>query len=62
MPAVDYHLPDGLSWEELTVVLRMAVASEQASGLDITIFNPALDPDGRVARSLVDALVAGLTA
>jgi arginase len=40
----------------------MAVASEQASGLDITIFNPALDPDGRVARSLVDALVAGLTA
>jgi arginase len=61
MPAVDYHLPDGLTWEELTSVLRTAVASDQATGLDITIFNPTLDPDGRVARSLVDALVAALT-
>jgi arginase family enzyme len=61
MPAVDYHLPDGLTWEELTAVLRTEIASEQATGLDITIFNPALDPDGRVARSLVDALVTGLT-
>ena len=60
MPAVDYHLPDGLSWEELTAVLRTAVASNHATGLDITIFNPTLDPDGRVARALVDALVAGL--
>lgn len=61
MPAVDYHLPDGLTWEELTTVLRTAVASDHATGLDITIFNPTLDPDGGVARSLVDALVAGLT-
>jgi arginase len=60
MPAVDYRLPDGLTWEELIAVLRTAVASEQATGLDLTIFNPTLDPDGRVARSLVDALVAGL--
>jgi arginase len=60
MPAVDYHLPDGLTWEELTAVLRTAVASDHATGLDITIFNPTLDPDGRVARALVDALVAGL--
>ena len=61
MPAVDYHLPGGLTWAELTAVLRTAVASEQATGLDITIFNPTLDPDGRVSRTLVDALVAGLT-
>jgi arginase len=61
MPAVDYRLPDGLTWEELTAVLRTAVASEQATGLDITIFNPTLDPDGRVAGSLVDVLVAALT-
>ena len=61
MPAVDYHLPDGLTWEELIAVLRTAVASNHATGLDITIFNPTLDPDGGVARSLVDALVAGLT-
>jgi arginase len=61
MPAVDYRLPDGLTWEELTAVLRTAVASDHATGLDITIFNPTLDPTGRVARSLVDVLVAGLT-
>ena len=61
MPAVDYRLPDGLTWEELTAVLRTAVVSGHATGLDITIFNPTLDPDGRVARSLVDALVASLT-
>jgi arginase len=61
MPAVDYHLPDGLTWEDLIAVLRTAAASDHATGLDITIFNPTLDPDGRVARSLVDALVAALT-
>jgi arginase len=61
MPAVDYHLPEGLTWEELIAVLRTAVASDHATGLDLTIFNPTLDPDGRVARSLVDVLVAALT-
>jgi arginase len=61
MPAVDYRLPDGLSWDELTAVLAMAVASDHAVGFDVTIFNPTLDPDGRIARALVDALVAGLS-
>ncbi|MGH2996000.1 MAG: arginase family protein [Gaiellaceae bacterium] len=61
MPAVDYRLPDGLSWDELTAVLRVAVASDRAVGLEITIFNPTLDADGRIALALVDALVAGLS-
>jgi arginase len=60
MPAVDYRMPEGLSWEESSDVLRVAVASPNAIGLDITIFNPTLDGDGRIARSLVDTLVAGL--
>jgi arginase len=60
MPAVDYRLPDGLSWDELSAVLRLAMASPRAVGLEITIFNPTLDPDGRIALHLVDALVAGL--
>jgi arginase len=59
MPAVDYRLPDGLSWAELSGLLRAAVP--RAVGLEITIFNPTLDPDGRIARSLVEALVAGLS-
>jgi arginase len=61
MPAVDYRLPDGLSWDELTAVLRRVVASDRAVGLDVTIFNPTLDPDGQIAASLVDSLVTGLS-
>ena len=42
-------------------VLRTALSGGGAVGLDIAIFNPSLDPGGRVAHRLVDALVAGLT-
>ncbi len=61
MPAVDYRLPDGLSWAQLKTVLRAAVLSRHAVGLDVTIFTPLLDTGDRLARSLVDALVAGLS-
>jgi arginase len=61
MPAVDYRLPDGLSWDELTALLRAVVASECAAGLDVTIFNPTLDPDGQIASALADSLVTGLS-
>jgi arginase len=61
MPAVDYRIPDGLSWDELTAVLSVAVASDRATGLEVTIFNPTLDADGRIAHALVDALVGGLS-
>jgi arginase len=60
MPAADYRLPGGLRWGELSAVLRAAVASPRAVGLEITIFNPTLDADGRIAHGLVDALVEGL--
>jgi arginase len=62
MPAVDYRLPDGLSWDELTAVVRTAAASDAAVGLEVTIFNPTLDPDGRIAARLVECLVAALAA
>jgi arginase len=62
MPAVDYRMPGGLSWEGLTTTLHTAVASRRAVGLEITIFNPRLDPNGSVARNLVAAVVAGLAA
>jgi arginase len=61
MPAVDYRLPDGLTWDELATVLRAAVATGHVAGLDIAIFNPTLDRDGRIAAALVDTLVAELT-
>ena len=60
MPAVDYRLPGGLSWVELETVLRMAVDSGRVIGVEITIFNPTLDPDGSIAEALVTCLVRGL--
>ena len=56
MPAVDYRLPGGLSWKELTTVLRVAIESRRAVGLELTIYNPTLDPSGEGARRLVSAV------
>jgi arginase len=60
MPAVDYRLPGGLSWNELETVIRVAIGSGDALGLEVTIFNPALDADGAIARALVARLVRAL--
>jgi arginase len=60
MPAVDYRLPGGLRWDELETVLQATVASGRVRGVEVTIFNPTLDPDGSVAAALVASLVAGL--
>ncbi len=60
MPAVDYRLPDGLSPAELSALLRTLLTSGRAVGMTITIFNPALDPDGAIARRFVASLLAGL--
>ena len=61
MPAVDYRLPGGLSWTELDTVIRAAMATGHVVGLEITIFNPALDTDGSIARTLVSSLVGALS-
>lgn len=60
MPAVDYRMPGGLTWDELTSTLRAAIASGQVIGITITIFNPRLDADGALAMRLVQALARGL--
>ena len=60
MPAVDYRMPQGLSWNELSACLGTALASRRAIGLEVTIYNPRLDPGLAGGRGLVDALVDGL--
>jgi arginase len=60
MPAVDYRLPGGLKWDELSATLRVLVTTGRAVGINVGIFNPTLDEDGSIARSLVSCLVAGL--
>lgn len=60
MPAVDYRLPDGLSWAEAGSLLNLALATGLVVGMDVTIFNPRLDADGSIAQSLVDLLARAL--
>ena len=60
MPAVDYRLPGGLRWDELSATLRVLMTTGQAVGVNVGIFNPALDADGSIARGLVSCLVTGL--
>jgi arginase len=56
MPAVDYRIPDGLSWQELNLTLKLALASGKAVGLELTIYNPRLDPGGVAGRRLAQLL------
>lgn len=60
MPAVDYRMPNGLSWGELVACLKTAISSGRAIGMQVTIYNPKLDPELSAGRSLVDALIEGL--
>ncbi|WP_119299936.1 arginase family protein [Dongia deserti] len=60
MPAVGYRIPDGLSWEDLETILRAAMRSGRAAGINITIFEPPQDKDGSIARALVDSLARAL--
>lgn len=61
MPAVDYRLPDGLTWDELRITLRHALDSGRAVGLEVAIYNPNLDADGAAGRGLATTLVQSLT-
>ncbi|HEU4945622.1 MAG TPA: arginase family protein [Kribbella sp.] len=61
MPAVDSPDPGGLDHAQLRELLRPILASPKCAGVDIGIFDPDLDPDGRLAAELTDTLVAVLT-
>jgi arginase len=59
MPAVDSPDPGGLGHDELAALLTPLVASPCCVGLDVTVLDPDLDPDGGLALDLTDTL-AGL--
>jgi arginase len=56
MPAVDYRMPGGLDWDELAELIRPLTTSPALIGMDVTILNPTLDPDGRYAERTVEWL------
>lgn len=60
MPAVDFRVPGGLSFDDLGTALGVTLGSGKAVGLQITIYNPRLDEDGSAGRGLADMLAAAL--
>jgi len=61
MSAVDYRLPGGITFSELSNLLRLLLLSKKAVGISITIFNPTLDKDGSMTRNFVSSIVEGLS-
>lgn len=61
MPAVDAPDPGGLRYPELVELLRPLLVHPRCVGFNVAIFDPDLDPDGRYAAELTDAVVAVLT-
>jgi arginase len=60
MPAVDSPQPDGLSYEELHQLLVPLLMSDLVTGIQFTIFDPDLDPEGRYAQELARAIANAL--
>jgi arginase len=60
MPAVDSPDPGGIGHEELVALLAPLAAAPGCVGAEVTVFDPDLDPDGRLAHELTDTLVAAL--
>jgi arginase len=60
LPAVDSPTPGGLGLEELAELVRPLVRHPGAIGLELTIYDPALDPDRSGAARLAGLLVEAL--
>lgn len=62
MPAVDCPEPGGLGYEELVEVLRAALGSGYAVGMEVTIYDPERDPGGEAGRAFASAIVRAFAA
>jgi arginase len=56
MSAVDSPEPGGMTPHELSTVLKAAVKSERCIGMELTIYDPTLDPSGSGADLIVNML------
>jgi arginase len=54
--ASDPTMPGGLSWNELTTIVRPALSSPKCRGFSVGVYNTDLDPDRRAARRIVQFL------
>ena len=56
MPAVDYQQPGGINWNQLKKITKALISSGYTIGLNLTIYNPDMDSDGRFAKRIVNYL------
>lgn len=55
-PAVDYRMPGGLSIKECQQILSYVISTYNVVGMTVSIYNPKLDQQGKVAGMLVNLL------
>lgn len=60
VPAVDSPEPNGLSVNDLVEILMPLAVHPQALGMELTIYDPQLDPDLMSARNLASLVVRAL--
>lgn len=60
MPAVDAPADGGIAHQELEQLISGLVEGGSCLGMDVTVYDPDHDPDGRYAGELASTLVAGL--
>jgi arginase len=60
MQSVDDPRPGGLTWDDGIAILRTALASSRAAGLQVAIYNPEIDKDGSNGRGLAAAIRSAL--
>jgi arginase len=58
MPAVDSRQDDGLTYTELSALLRPVFATDRVVGMQVTIYDPERDEGGVAGSRLVDWLVS----
>jgi arginase len=62
MPAVDSPIAGGLDFDQVAELLAPLVRHPAALGLQVTICDPSIDPDGTGAGRIVDVLERSLGA
>lgn len=61
MPAVDSPGSPGLSYDELSKLMRGLLATRRFLGANVSIYDPDLDPQRRYAREIVACLAAAFS-
>jgi arginase len=59
---VDSPGSPGLDFAQLAELLSRVLSSGRVVGLDVTIYDPELDPDGEYLGGIVESLTTAITA